>query len=153
MVTLRPATPADIPFILTTERRPGYDELVGRFEDDVHRANLADDNWLYIVGLGESGTPQGFAILQNRNDGSGSEFLRRIAVTNAGGGFGKPFLSALIDWVFTQADNARFHLHVRNTNTRARHVYASLGFVVDGPEDGDPGSTTMSLAKEAWAAR
>lgn len=147
MVTLRPATPDDIPFIMATERLPGYDELVGRFEEDVHRANLTDDNWLYFIGLDDTGTPRGFAILQNRNDNDGSEFLRRIAVTDAGGGFGKPFLSVLIDWVFANTDNRRFHLHVRNANTRARHVYESLGFIADGPEEGDANSTTMVLAK------
>jgi diamine N-acetyltransferase len=153
MVTLRRATADDIPFILATERRPGYDVLVGRFEEAIHRTNLADDNWLYMIGLDGHGAPQGFAILQNRNDGSSSEFLRRIAVTHAGGGFGKPFLSALIDWVFTRTDNTGFHLHVRNTNERARHVYAALGFAVVGPEDGDPGSTTMALTRDAWSAR
>ena len=35
-------------------------------------------------------------IIQNRHDGDGGEFLRRFAVANAGRGFGKPFLSALI---------------------------------------------------------
>jgi diamine N-acetyltransferase len=152
-VTLRLATPDDIAFILAAERRPGYEEFVGRFEEDQHRANLADDNWLYLVGLDDSGTPQGFAILQDRNDGDGSEFLRRIAVTNAGGGFGRPFLAALIDWVFAHTENTSFHLHVRNTNDRARHVYASLGFCVVGPEDGDPTSTTMELTTADWAAR
>lgn len=70
--------------------------LVGCCEEDVHRVNLADDNWLYFIGLDASGTPQGFAVLRNRHDADGSEFLRRIVVANAGRGFGKPFLSALI---------------------------------------------------------
>ena len=48
-------------FIMATERLPGYDVLVGCFEEDVHRTNLADDNWLYFIGLDASGTPQGFA--------------------------------------------------------------------------------------------
>jgi len=153
MVVLRLATAADIPFILATERLPGYDAFVGRFEEDVHRANLADDNWLYFIGLDGAGAPQGFAILQNRNDGDGSEYLRRIAVTDAGRGFGRPFLSAVIDWVFAETANTRFHLHVRNSNVRARHVYESLGFVDAGPEDGDATSTTMALVKDAWMAR
>jgi len=153
MVTLRPATQDDIPFILATERQPGYEEFVGRFEEDVHRANLADDNWFYVLGLDDASEPQGFAILQNRNDGDGSEYLRRIAVTNAGGGFGRPFLAALIDWVFAETDNTRFHLHVSNSNVRARHVYTSLGFTTLGPEEGDANSSTMALIRAAWAAR
>ena len=150
MVSLRRATAADISFIMATERLPGYDVLVGRYEEDVHRANLADDNWLYFIGLDASGTPQGFAVLQNRHDGDGSEFLRRFAVANAGCGFGKPFLSALIYWIFTHSDNTRCHLHVRSSNARARHIYSAFGFEDVGPEERVPGSRTMVLTKAAW---
>ena len=151
MVALRRATTADIAFIMTTERLPSYDKLVGRFDEDVHRANLADDTWLYFIGLDDAGAAQGFAILQDRGKPDGNEFLRRIAVTKAGGGFGKPFLSEIVDWVFTETDAQRFYLHVRNDNSRARHVYASLGFVSEGPEsDEEPDSTTMALLKSRW---
>ena len=154
MTALRFANATDIPFIMATERRPGYDVLVGRFEADVHRANLADDSWLYFIGLDDRGTAQGFAILQDRNKEDGAEFLRRIAVTNAGGGFGQLFLSALIDWVFTHTEAQRFYLHVRNDNARARHVYTLLGFVEEGPEsDEEPDSTTMGLSRARWQAR
>jgi RimJ/RimL family protein N-acetyltransferase len=153
MVSLRRATADDIPFIMATERLPGYDVLVGSYEEDVHRANLADDNWLYFIGLDASGAPQGFAVLQNRHDGDGSEFLRRVAVANAGRGFGKPFLAALIDWIFTHSDNVRCHLHVRGGNDRARRVYGALGFEDVGPEAGVAGSRVMALTKAAWSAR
>ena len=148
------ATPADIPFIMATERRPGYDDLVGRFPQEEHRAYIVDDNWLYFLGLDERGKAQGFAILQDRNKCDGSEYLRRIAVTDAGKGFGKPFLTALIDWVFANTDATRFWLNVHNNNDRARHVYEQLGFVSEGPEQGDERtSTTMALAKSVWLAR
>ena len=152
MVSLRRATAGDIPFIMATERLPGYDVLVGCFEEDVHRTNLADDNWLYFIGLDAGGTPQGFAVLQNRHDGDGSEFLRRVAVANAGRGFGKPFLSALVDWIFTYSDNARCHLHVRSSNDRAPHVYRALGFEDVGPDKGAPGERNMVLTRATWSA-
>ncbi len=154
MVTLVRAGVGDIPFIMATERRPGYDSLVGRFPEDEHRAHLADDNWLYFLGLDDAGAPQGIAILQNRNTPGGSEFLRRIAVTDAGQGFGKPFLSAVIDWVFANSDAQRFWLSVHNDNARARHVYAALGFQEEGPEPkAEHVSTIMALRKAAWRAR
>ncbi|HEY4944396.1 MAG TPA: GNAT family N-acetyltransferase [Rhizomicrobium sp.] len=154
MVALIRATSADIAFIMATERRPGYEDLVGRFPQDEHRANLADDNWLYFIGLDDNGVAQGFAILQDRNKRDGNEFLRRIAVTDAGGGFGKPFLTALINWVFANGDAQRFWLNVHNNNDRARRVYASLGFVEEGPEsEAVHSSTRMALAKSVWLAR
>ncbi|MEJ0043654.1 MAG: GNAT family protein [Rhizomicrobium sp.] len=154
MVRLRPATPDDIPFILATERGEGYEALVGRFEEAEHRANLADSNWLYLIGLDAAGAAQGFAILQDRDSGDGSEFLRRIAVVNAGQGFGRRFLAAVIDWAFANTTAQRFRLHVRKVNVRARHVYASLGFVEVAEEaGGDSDSVSMSLARSAWVER
>ncbi len=149
MAALRRAAPDDIAFILATERRPGYDALVGRFEEDVHRANLGDDNWMYFIGLDDAGAPQGFAILQDVNADPDSRFLRRIAVADAGRGFGRPFLAALIDWVFANTAATRFRLHVRTTNTRAQHVYRSLGFVAnDEAREADEGS--LVLLKRDW---
>jgi diamine N-acetyltransferase len=153
-VTLRPATEADIPFIMETERRPGYDALVGRFEEDVHRANLASGDWMYFIGLDDAGERRGFAILQDVNADPKSRFLRRIAVMDAGAGHGRALLAALIDWVFAQTAAQRFYLHVRNENHRARHVYRSLGFVDEGPEsDDEPTSTTMGLLRSNWRPR
>jgi diamine N-acetyltransferase len=120
MPALRRATEADIPFIYTTERLPGYAPLVGRFEEAEHRADLADANWLYFIGLDDTSAPRGFAILQDRLKSDGNCFLRRIAVTKAGQGYGTPFLTALIDWVFANTSDTRFWLSVRAGNDRAR---------------------------------
>jgi len=152
--TLRFATHIDIPFIMATERGPGFEPLVGRFEEDAHRTYLIDTNWLYFIGLDGAKIPQGFAILQDVEKNDGSQFLRRIAVVNPGQGFGKPFLSAVIDFVFAATDAQRFWLSVRNGNARARHVYSSLGFVAEGPESPqDPDSTIMAVTRAAWRAR
>jgi RimJ/RimL family protein N-acetyltransferase len=151
-VTLRPATPADIPFIMATERRPGYEPLVGRFPEDEHRAYLADDDWRYFIGLDETGAAQGFAILQNVKTETDAQFLRRIVVADAGKGFGRVFLCAVVDWVFANMDVDRFWFSVRNTNERARHVYRSLGFKEEGPEPGDASSSIMATTRASWAA-
>ena len=108
MVTLRRATSDDVPFILATERHPGYDVLVGASRKMSTAPISPTTDWAYFIGLDEAGARQGFAILQNRNTRDGNEFLRRIAVTNAGRGFGKPFLSTLIDWVFAHSDTPLF---------------------------------------------
>jgi hypothetical protein len=43
------AAEADIPFIMATERLPGYEELVGRWSEAEHRAALSDDR--YAISL------------------------------------------------------------------------------------------------------
>jgi ribosomal protein S18 acetylase RimI-like enzyme len=151
-ITLRPATPADIPFIMATERGPGYDALVGRFPEDEHRANFASDDWLYFIGVDETGTDRGFAILQNVKTETDAQFLRRLAVVDAGKGFGRPLLCAVVDWVFAHMDVDRFWFSVRNSNERARHVYRSLGFKEEGPEPRDAESSIMATTRAQWAA-
>ena len=39
-ITLRPATEADIPFVMATERMPGFERTVGRWEEAAHRAEM-----------------------------------------------------------------------------------------------------------------
>ncbi|HEY4986492.1 MAG TPA: GNAT family N-acetyltransferase [Bradyrhizobium sp.] len=151
-VTLRPATIADIPFIMATERQPGYEPLVGRFPEEEHRACLTDDDWLYFIARDAAGTDKGFAILQNVKTEKDAQFLRRIAVVDAGKGFGRPFLCAVVGWVFANMAVDRFWFSVRNTNERARHVYRSLGFRQEGPERGDASSSIMSTTRAGWAA-
>ena len=137
---------------MATERQPGYEPLVGRFPEEEHRAYLASDDWLYFIARDEAGDDRGFAILQNVKTEKDAQFLRRIAVVDAGKGFGKPFLCAVVDWVFANMDVDRFWFSVRNTNARARHVYKSLGFIEEGPEPGDAGSSIMATTRATWAA-
>ena len=152
MIKLVRATPADIPFIMATERGPGYELLVGRWPDEEHRAAMVDTNWLYLLGAADGGAPQGFALLFDINNREGSRYLRRIAVVDPGKGFGKPFLSAVIDFVFHQTDTHHLWLSVREANVRARHVYSSFGFVDDGPGT-ESASRRVSLLKPVWLAR
>ncbi|MEI9990323.1 MAG: GNAT family N-acetyltransferase [Rhizomicrobium sp.] len=79
-------------------------------------------------------------------------YLRRVAVAQAGAGFGRRLLSALIDWVFAATAAERVTLHVRKINTRAQHVYRSLGFVEDNSAC-EPDELAWMLPKSDWIAR
>jgi RimJ/RimL family protein N-acetyltransferase len=131
-ITLTRATERDIAFIMEYERRPGYEALVGRWSEEQHKATLKDDNWLTLVGADETGTHRGFVLLRDFTAGSDSLYLKRIAVRDAERGFGKALLSAVTDWVFANTGFHRFWLEVIENNSRARHVYASLGWHEEG---------------------
>ena len=87
--SLGPAAPEDIPAIMAIERLPGYDALVGRWEADKHRAEMADPANLYFA-LREAGALAGFAIVLGLDDPnrrahlSGSRWRRRAAATARG---------------------------------------------------------------------
>jgi hypothetical protein len=44
------ATDADIPYVMATERTPGYEVFIGRWEHEQHARALADGRHAYFLG-------------------------------------------------------------------------------------------------------
>ena len=159
-IALARATARDIPFIMECERRPGYEQFVGRWSEEHHAATMADPDFLYLIGSAK-GEPRGFVILHDRFLGFPNLYLKRIAVHDAGSGSGQPFLAAVTDWVFANTETHRFWLEAIDTNPRAIHVYRSLGWQEEGRvreafayPDGSRGTyIQMSLLRPEWHAR
>jgi diamine N-acetyltransferase len=159
-ITLYPARPSDIAFIMECERRPGYERFVGQWPEEKHRAFMAHPEFTTLVASDARG-PLGFAILHEWVLRPQNLYLKRVAVHDADKGHGRKILSALNDWVFAETKTHRFWLEVVEHNTRARHVYEQLGFIVEGlvregyeEADGTRGSfVQMSLLKPDWLKR
>jgi RimJ/RimL family protein N-acetyltransferase len=158
-ITLRMAGPADISFIMRTERGSGFADLVGRCEEHQHQAELAKPGSAYLIGEWK-GAPNGFAILRDLDDPFGNVLLKRVAVQTPGSGFGKAFLRNITNWVFGQEGPHRLWLDVFVHNERARHVYRSLGFREDGvlrevyarPDGTRVSQVLMSILRPEWLA-
>ena len=131
-VRLRKAVQSDIGFMMLTERQPGFEWKVGRWDEPRHRLMLADPANEMLVGLDAQNRPCGFAILRRLEDTEQNLYLQRIAMAAPGTGLGQPMLRALLDWVFGQTDTHRLWLLVKDGNDRARHVYAACGFIQEG---------------------
>jgi len=159
-MVLRRATFTDIPFIMACERRPGYEPFVGRWSDEKHRAAMRDASFCYLIASDDVSL-RGFAILHCSDMRPQNLYLKRVAVHDTDSGHGRRLLIALNDWVFSQTDTHRFWFETAENNHRARHVYESLGFVVEGIQrevygeaDGTRSSSVqMSLLKPEWQAR
>ena len=130
-LALRRAGEADIPFIMATERRPGYERTVGRWEEAAHRAEMLKPGSAYFIGEGD-GRPLGFAMLQDLADPNGNVLLRRIAVAEPGRGAGRAILVGVMAWAFARPVTHRLWLTVAPHNEAARHLYQTLGFRQDG---------------------
>ena len=160
-MAIRLATAADVEFIVATERLPGYERLTARWSAAEHQRALASDDTRYLVGAHPGGALEGFAILQPLEPVHEGAKLRRIAVTAPGSGFGRPFLRAIVDWVFTSTACERVWLDVFTHNERACHVYRSLGFRDDGllrqayrmPDGTRADRLLMSVLKHEWRGR
>jgi len=125
------AAPEDIPAIMAIERSPGYDALVGRWEEAQHREEMAKPSVRYFA-LREARALAGFAIVLGIGDANARAHLKRIAVAEPGRGDGARLLRGLIDALFAETDMNRLDLDVFVGNERAKKAYENAGFLAEG---------------------
>jgi diamine N-acetyltransferase len=128
---LRRATESDIPFIMRTERIAGYEELVGRWDEEQHRTALADHRHAYFVGDDGAATT-GFAIVRDWASPERAAHIKRVAVARPGLGYGRALLAEVIDAIFRETDTHRVWIRVFPENERARRAYAAIGLRPEG---------------------
>ena len=152
--------PDDVPSIMRLERTPGYEGLVGRWDQERHLAEIALPSSRYLLSR-ESGEADGFVLFQGLDDPNLRVHLKRTAVAEAGRGVGARLLSASIDWLFTATDANRLDLEVFVDNTRARRAYEKLGFLTEGvlrdwirmSNGAFRTMVMMSLLRREWSGR
>ena len=157
-LSLGPATPSDLRFIMETERLPGFDKMVGRWTADQHKAAYSNPSYAYLIGTEIGGEAFGFAIIRDLDDPHGNVCLKRIAIASPGRGYGTPFLGMVLDWVFREATAYRVWLDVLADNDRARHVYMRGGFTEEGllrrayklPDESRIDLILMSILRPEW---
>lgn len=157
--TLRRATAADIPFIMATERLPGNETLVGRWEVAKHRETMADERHVYFVAR-EGRDPVGFAIVRDWGVPERVTKILRVAVATPGQGIGRQLVGAVLDAVFSETAAHRVHLGLFVGNERAQRAYAAAGLVAEGVArgnaflNGEPcDQVIMAILRPEWAAR
>jgi RimJ/RimL family protein N-acetyltransferase len=157
--TLRRATHGDIPFIMATERLPGNETLVGRWEDAKHREAMADGRHVYFVAC-TGQVPVGFAILRDWDVPERVTQIRRVAVATPGQGIGRRMVGAVLDTLFTETAAHRVYLGLFVGNDRAQRAYAAAGLVAEGVArgnaflNGEPrDQVIMAILRPEWAAR
>lgn len=122
---------ADLAFVMTTERRDGYEALVGRWEEAQHRAAIANPAYAYLIAR-DGQDPVGFAIVRDWGSPERVTQIKRIAVIRPGQGYGRELLHAVVDGVFNGTEAHRLWLGVFPANIRARRSYEAVGFVAEG---------------------
>jgi RimJ/RimL family protein N-acetyltransferase len=147
-----------IPFVMATERTPGFDALVGRWDEARHRAALADGRHAYFIAR-DGGRPIGFAIVRDWASPERVALVKRIAVTRPGLGHGRALLARVVDAVFGETDAWRLWLGVFPENPRARRAYEAAGFRAEGIARGvaffggiSRDELVMALLRPEWEA-
>jgi diamine N-acetyltransferase len=157
---LRRATPDDILFLMAAERRPGYENLVGRSDAQTHEAALTDPSMCTLIGAAE-GRDLGFVWMTGVGDPHSGICLKRIVVAEPGQGTGKQLVTAALAWIFEEAQSPRAFLDALVHNTRAIRVYEACGFVREGvmrssyamPDGTRTGRVLMAIIRAEWQAR
>ena len=129
---LRLANSDDIPAILALECTPLAREFVGQWSEERHRATLAGGDARYYVSETEWGEVQAYAILRGVQETSHSIELKRVVVAVPERGLGRRLLRELMRVAFRELGAHRLFLDVYEDNSRARHLYESLGFQYEG---------------------
>ena len=130
-VTVARADETLIAFVMATERGPGFDALVGRWDETRHRAALADGRHAYFVGR-QAGAPIGFVIVRDWASPERVTLIKRIAVADPGRGHGRALLRVVLDAVFEDTPAWRLWLGVFPDNRRAQRAYRAVGFEPEG---------------------
>lgn len=128
---LRPASTEDLPFILGLEQKFREMRLLGGNDLATHQRQLSNPDCSYWIVETKAG-PAGFVILRDIHSKDRNVELQRIAVSEPGLGLGRRILHAALKKAFDELGAHRLWLDTYSDNTRAQHVYRSVGFSQEG---------------------
>jgi RimJ/RimL family protein N-acetyltransferase len=132
-VLMRPTMPEDLDYVLDAERDPDNARFILPWTRDQHVQALANPDVAHRIIWDASRLDRvGFVLLLGMTSPHGSIEFRRIVVTTKGQGIGRAALRAVKRFAFRERQAHRLWLDVKAFNARARHLYASEGFVEEG---------------------
>jgi RimJ/RimL family protein N-acetyltransferase len=122
---LRPATPADFPFIRSLTTRADYAPFIGDADEATLQGWLDSPEARVVIWTDDRA--RGFAIFREIGDPSGAVELFRIALDAANSGRGDAFFNALLDFAFRDLGALRVWLDASGENLRAMKIYERAG--------------------------
>lgn len=127
-LSLCPTTERDLDAVVAAERCPDAAPFVEVWPRARHARALSDPDIAHLTLVTE-GRRVGFAILAGLAEPRRAVELRRIVVAERGQGFGRAALREIVTLAFGRLGARRLWLDVKPSNTRARALYLSEGFV------------------------
>ena len=131
-VKLRPTTHDDLDFVVALEHSAENRRFVNVWSRDQHLAALSSEDLRHLIVESADGKRAGYVILAGLLDPNRSIEFRRIVIGDKQRGFGKEALRLVKMMAFDELSAHRLWLDVKEDNLRARHVYKSQGFSIEG---------------------
>jgi RimJ/RimL family protein N-acetyltransferase len=155
-LVLRSTHKTDLPFVFKTEQKASRDGFVGLESLADHEKFLADEDIRHLI-IETERRPVGYVILAGLKDVHENIELKRIVVAEKGMGFGRKAVQMVKKMAFEELNANRLWLDVFDSNDRARRLYESEGFMVEGvwrksvkSEDGRKSLVFMSILKDEY---
>jgi RimJ/RimL family protein N-acetyltransferase len=158
---LRPTMLSDLDFVIGVERDPANRPFIAPWERTQHEGAVRFPDFRhFIVEAGPGTQAVGFVILQGCRGQHRSVELKRIVLQTKGQGLGRACVRQLKRIAFRDLRAHRFWLDFKADNLRARALYESEGFVVEGTlreavriDGGYASLLVMSILEAEYAAR
>lgn len=134
MIFIRKTTEEDLPYILRTESDSENSPFIQQWTVDEHiDAIVQDQNLLHLTVISKDlEVPVGYLLVNGLLNENNSIELKRTAFSHKGRGYGRQMLLLIKSWAFTQQNANRLWLDVVEHNKRAKDLYKSAGFHVEG---------------------
>ena len=160
-VRLRPTMQSDLEFVLSLERDPENLPYITPWERIQHEAAIRFPDFRhFIIEAGDGLDAGGFMILVGCRNQHQSIELKRMVVRDKNQGFGRAALRVAKKIAFDDLGAHRFWLDVKKRNVRARSLYDTEGFVVEGElrqavkvQGGYDSLVVLSMLQEEFAGR
>ncbi|HVZ46330.1 MAG TPA: GNAT family protein [Ramlibacter sp.] len=160
-VRLRPTMSSDLPYVVSLEQDPENLPFITPWERTQHEAAIRFPDFRHFIVEGGAGLEAvGFVILVGCRNPNQSLELKRMVIHAKGEGFGRATLRMVKKVAFDDLGANRLWLDVKARNARARALYDSEGFLVDGvmreavkTSDGFVSMVVMSMLLHEFAAR
>lgn len=132
-VVLRPTRPPDLEFVVAAEEDVENRPFILPWPKERHAEVLESTDFAHrIIEAGDPAHRVGFVLVAGLEDPHGSIELRRIVVTEKRRGYGRAALREVTRWAFEERGAHRLWLDVFEDNERARRLYESEGFSLEG---------------------
>jgi diamine N-acetyltransferase len=165
LLHLRPTMLSDLDYVATVESDSANVPFISPWERTQHEGALRFPDFRhFIIEAGNSGSRDGFVIVQGCRNPHRSVELKRLVLQTKGRGLGRACVRLLKRMAFRDLHAHRFWLDVKSLNTRALALYVSEGFVEEGRlresvrvsghhADGYDSLVVMSLLDREYQAR
>jgi len=132
-IVLRPTLESDLDFVTASEQADENSPFIVVWTREQHEVALSSADMAHlIIQHSAKDKPVGYVILTGLAQPHQSIEFRRIVVTDKGKGYGRETLHLIKKMAFNELGAHRLWLDVKERNLRARHLYESEGFIVEG---------------------